>query len=388
MFNNDSWKDYQEAIGLKIKALEELLVAEVNFELTKDLDLTKDKWIANKYIAVERVSEQMSKEVVKSYKEIKKIAEEAIKRSVDESTKDLIKAVEMPNKALKEQTELSLRVGIDKLEQSLQSGLQGLYNAAVQDFRSTIPKVELDNRNLFDVITSYTREKSDKGYVIYQNGRKVSYKSYIEMSVRTEMQQNALYNLEASSKAAGIEFYVASSHSDSANDHADLQGYFYLADGVVWKDEWSKYNFHPKYKYLSEVKALGFLTRPNCRHYVMPVTEEQLAQGRSIHKQLGMPHRKQNPIHYENLEKQRYNERQIRKYQSRVNNDRLALKNVDDPLQQAQLKQEIRKNNSLAKKWRQAQERHTNRNHLARDRRREQPGIVVNDIGVRRKLTV
>ena len=117
MFNNDSWKEYQEAIGLKIKALEELLVAEVNFELTKGLDLTKEKWIEEKYIAAERVSKQMSKEVVKSYKEIKKIAEEAIKRSIEESTKDLIKAVEIPNKALKEQTELSLRVGVGKLEQ-------------------------------------------------------------------------------------------------------------------------------------------------------------------------------------------------------------------------------------------------------------------------------
>ena len=71
-----------------------------------------------------------------------------------------------------------------------------------------------------------------------------------------------------------------------------------------------------------------------------------------------------------------------------MNNDRLALKNVDNPLQQKQLQQEIRKNNELAKKWRREQERHTDRNYLTRDRKREQPGIVVNDIGVRRKLTV
>ena len=388
MFNNDSWKEYQEAIGLKIKALEELLVAKANFELTKDMDLAKSEWVNKKYLVVDKLNKQMSKEVIKTYQEIKKIADEAIKKTVEESTKELIKAVEIPNESLKKQTELSLQIGTNKLNQTLQGNLQGLYNAAVQDFRSTIPKVELDNRNLFDVVMSYTRNKSDKGYVIYQNGRKVSYKSYIEMSVRTEMQQNALYNLEASSKAAGIEFYVASSHSDSADDHAEFQGKFYLADGVVWKDEWSKYNFHPKYKYLSEVKALGFLTRPNCRHYVMPITEDQLTQTKSVHKQLGMPNKKQNPKHYENLERQRYNERQIRKYQSRVNNDRLALKNVDDPSQKKHLQQEIRKNDYLAKKWRHEQEQHTNRNYLTRDRKREQPGIVVNDIGVRKKLTV
>jgi hypothetical protein len=390
MFNNESWLKHQEQIGLKIKQLEELLIALTTKELSKDLNLSKADWIARRQLSATRLQKTFEKTVRGAYKDVHKIAEEGIKYSIDESTKELIEAVgESAKSKIQDQTQTQLKVGLEHMDEKISNDLNMLYNMAVRDFKSTIPKVELDNRGLLEVIESYTRDKSDKGYVVYQNGRKVSYKSYIEMSVRTEMQQNALTNLEASSKAAGVEFYIASAHSDCADDHADFQGYYYLADGVVWKEEWNKHKFHPKYKYLSEVKALGFLTRPNCRHYVMPVTLDQIEQKKSMHRQLGMPNRKQNPNHYKNLQKQRYNERMIRKYSSRVNNDKLMLDNAKTPEQRARIRGKLAKDRALAKKWRSENKKFTQRNYLDRDTKRERPGIVVNDIGVKlKKLNV
>jgi len=389
MFNNESWSEFQRKISLKVQALQELLIAKTNLELSRDLDIPKKLWMQNRLAHTERMKRLFKSEIKRTAKEVRKIAEEGIKYSIDKSTEELIEAVGKPAKEkITRATKIPLKIGLEKMDQKVSGDLQMLYMSAVSDYRATIPKVELDNRGLFDIISNLTREKIENGYVVYDNGRKMTYRSYIEMSVRTEMQQNALRNLEESSEAAGIEVYIASAHADSADDHAPFQGYYYLAEGVPWKDEYDQYNFHPQYKYLKQVKDLGFLTRPNCRHYVMPVTWDQVKQKKSMHRQLGMPNRKQNPNFYDNLQEQRRNERKIRKYKNRVNNDRLLLKNVKDDEQRAVIRGKLKKDKRLVDKWQHRQDELVDKKFLKRDRQRERPGIIVHDMGVRKKKTI
>lgn len=385
MFNNDSWLKYQEQIGLKAKELEELLISRQNDLLAKDITLDKRLWADKKRLQASTLANKMKADVTIYQKEMLRISKDGLDYAIKESAKDIVKVAENKD-VVNEVSKLTMEVGLKDTQSKISTDLQMLYNNALNDFRATISSVELDNRGLFETIKQVTQNKMDKGLVVYGNGRKVSFKSYMEMSVRTSLSNNAQYNLEQSSKAAGVQFFVASSHSDCADDHRDFQGYFYLADGVQWNDDWNKYNFHPKYKYLSEVKALGFLTRPNCRHFVQPITESQLSQPTKTKELLHMPNQKGSEKKYEALVEQRSNERNIRKYKSRVENDKILLNNVKDDNERKIIESRIKTNRAYARSWSAKQKQLVNANNLTREPLRERPNIIVTDLGVRREL--
>jgi hypothetical protein len=383
-FNNDSWLKYQQAIAQKAKELEDLLVAETNNQLTKGMSLDKAIWLQKQRAGEKALATKMLKDINRVKKEIDGITTEGLQYAIDTSTKDLVKIVE--NKEAVENTaKLTLKAGVEQLKQKNASMLQTLYAQAIQDFRATIPKVELDQRGLFDTIKNAVQNRTDNGFVVYTNNRKVSFKSYMEMSVRTEMSQNAQFNLEQSAKAAGVEVYAASAHGDCADDHVDFQGYYYLADGVAWREEFEKYNFHPKYKYLSEVKALGFLTRPNCRHFVQPVTLDQLKNPAKIRESLKMPYEKASKAKQEALVEQRYNERMIRKYKARTLNDKVMLNNLPENklAERKAIQERIKQNNQRVRAWSKNQQRLIDKSGLKRQRNRERPGVIVHDLGAR-----
>lgn len=381
MFNNDSWKKYQEAIGLKVKALEELYIAESTQRLSKGLTLDKDQWVYSRANNMKALKKDFFQKAQVTAKEINKIVTEGLEYSIKQSSKGIVitKEVEEAQKRI-------LISSIESTQAKVSKDLNLLLTIAIQDYRSTIAEVKLDSRDLYTQIKERVTKKSDLGYVVTQSGRKWTFKSYMEMSVRTEMQNNALNNLEASAKASGVEIYLASSHADCADDHVDFQGKYYLADGALWKDEYKKYNFHSKYKYLSEVKDLGFLTRPNCRHYVMPILTEQLGD-KGLADELGMPKQRASKTKYKALEQQRYNERQIRKYKNRLNQDEIMLKNAPE-INKTDLRAKIKKDKSLIRKWQSEQRGLIDKSGLKRDYARENPGIVVQDMGVRRSLKV
>jgi hypothetical protein len=198
----------------------------------------------------------------------------------------------------------------------------------------------------------------------------------MEMSIRTDLQQNALFNLEESAKSVGLQAYVASAHFDSADDHEEFQGYYYLADNVPWKDEYQQYGFHPKYHYLSEVKALGFLTRPNCRHYVQPVSLDDILAGKDLHKTLGVLNEKARPGAYEDLERQRTIERNIRKYKDRANNAKVMMENAPKEAK-AEAAQAFKQANAKTREWQAAMRDLEKNTDIRRQYKREKPGVVI-----------
>ena len=314
-------------------------------------------------------------------KEINKLVVEGLQYSIKESSKDIVMT-----KQVEEAQKRILINSIDNTQGKISKDLNLLLTIAIKDYRSTIAEVKLDSRDLYTQIKERVTTRSDLGYTVTQSGRRWTFKSYMEMAVRTEMQNNALSNLEASAQASGVELYLASSHRDCADDHVDFQGKYYLADGAIWKPEYEKYNFHKDYKYLREVKALGFLTRPNCRHYVMPILADQLGQ-RGLANELGMPKEKASKTQYKALEKQRYNERQIRKYKNRLNQKEIMLNNAPEEFK-SDIRAGIKKDKSLIRGWQSKQRNLIKSKGLTRDYARENPGIVIQDMGIRRSLKV
>ncbi len=346
------------------------MIAKTANELASDMTLSSEIWARKRLERTNILARSYQAEIRRARDEILSITEDGLKYAARVATDS--KTID--------------NVPIVRVKTWVDGELTALWSRAVNDFRATVQRVALDSRGLFEAISTAIRDKTDDGYVVYSGGRKVAYKSYMEMAVRTEMQNNALTNMEQSATANGIELFLASSHADSADDHAEYQGKYYLADDVQWRPEFERLNMHKTAKYLSDAKAAGFLTRPNCRHYVQPVTTAQALgdpKGDTMHKRLGMPSDTAERGKYKALEQQRYNERQIRRYKSRVMNDEIMFDKITDPDMKTAAMARLRADRAKVSEW-QAKQRDTiKRSGLKRQYIREKPGVIVEDLGAR-----
>ena len=119
---------------------------------------------------------------------------------------------------------------------------------------------------------------------IYSNGRRVPFKAHMEMSIRTTIQNVALERMTTAASNLGIIFYLASEHADSADDHAPYQGKVYVLEN--WESKITDSETREKVRNFIREKDIRtiewvkgepvwFNTRPNCRHYFIPITIEQ-----------------------------------------------------------------------------------------------------------------
>ena len=75
-----------------------------------------------------------------------------------------------------------------------------------------------------------------------KNGARVGYKEYMEMNVRTTLQQNIGEKQLELGKEANVVFYICNTYADCADDHADYQGKIY------YDDRYGSYNLVPAIK--------------------------------------------------------------------------------------------------------------------------------------------
>ena len=123
---------------------------------------------------------------------------------------------------------------------------------------------------IFDLFKD--RQISDKSTVLI-NSEVRKYES--------EQKAEILTNAWKENRKSGRIFYVASSHADSAKDHAPYQGKIYVdrfwhnydTDGSL--GEYIRRNGIRTVQWVTG-KPVWFITRPNCRHYFTTYTVEQI----------------------------------------------------------------------------------------------------------------
>jgi hypothetical protein len=228
-------------------------------------------------------------------------------------------------------------------------------------------------------------------------GRLVNFPNYMDMNVRTTIQQVGNGMQEEAGREAGLIFWLCSTHGDCANDHADYQGKIYVDED--WASMVGQKDFDRVYNYISSNKIETkqdvenndpyLCTRPNCRHYFMPLSiDEVLSESKNdLLKERGMIKGKYDSEKYQNLQKQRYEERNIRKYKQRLEQNELAMKKLPNGEEKDKLQKLVMKDKQLVKNH-QAKVRTLIKEHpyLDRDYDRENPRIVRNDLGVRFNL--
>lgn len=250
----------------------------------------------------------------------------------------------------------------------------------------------------------YKKELPNMTSVNYANGRNVSFKSYVEMAIRTEINNVAVDMMQEGCKGLGIVLFLASTLSDSAPDHAPYQGKCYILQdwrSIIPSSEHQRYESliqRQNIKTLEWVKEIGTYTtdtgktypialgvRPNCRHTFTPITYEQAASRDKTLDELGLKGKgTYNKDKYIQTQKQRNLERNIRQLKLEYNNkvaEIKASKNEEDALR---LSKEA---DMLKRSIRNAQERLRDLidkyPYLDRQYSRENPMRMISDLGVK-----
>lgn len=255
-----------------------------------------------------------------------------------------------------------------------------------------LPKVEELYKQITKSIDNYGVK--DNFNVIYRDGKSINWKSYMEMNVRTTMSQEISTLQVESGTQNKVVFWLCSQHSDCADDHVKYQGKLYYDENYtsfnIPQELLTQINDFIKDKKLISIQSVKdkkpyLTTRPNCRHYFQPVSTTQALSSSttSLLNDLGMNKGKGDTKKYEDLVKQRYNERKIRswKKEMQIAEMELAVNPSDEATQQRLIatKDKVRF-------WQKTQRTLLkNKPYLERDYDRESNEILVNDLGYRFK---
>ncbi|OPG98627.1 capsid protein [Chryseobacterium mucoviscidosis] len=334
-----------------------------------------EQWQQRKLQDIQQYRKE-TRQISKKYEpEVKKAAEEEVKgswRRGADRVKDTVKS--LWNKITGKKPDIEPEDGSDRsffklnekrvnaLADAAQNNLQIARHAMLRQaddvYRQTIYKSQVylnsGAASLNQAIDMATKEFLEKGFdnITYANGRRVNIASYAEMALRTSSQRAVFAGEGAKRDQLGIRTVVISSHGNCSKLCLPYQGKVFIDDvysGGSAADG--------KYPLLSTAIA-GGLFHPNCRHNMTTFIVGTSSLPNPVDDEKALSN-------YQAEQKQRYMERQIRKYK------RLEAGSVDEE-NQANYKAKVRQ-------W-QAQLRMHLREHdyLRRDSKREKLRIPPN----------
>ena len=332
---------------------------------------------------IEEFKHKINRPIDVAFKEMFKDAQEDVEDVTDDDVK------KAKRKAVVEKFKFSVNINLDNIAKSSLVGFKRIVNSAGQEI---LQKKITSGDRLFEAINKAMDKGIKDMFVTYKNGRKVHFKSYMEMNVRTTLQQEALnYQYEAS-KSAGVIFYICSSHSDCANDHANYQGKVYYDENwqsIVPSDVEEQVAKYIRDNKLMTIQAVRdnkpFLTtRPNCRHTFKPITISQALNNTPVQllNKFKMYKGKADSEKYKNLQLQRKFERDVRKAKETRDNTIIELNNAKDQATKEMLENRLKREKSIVTKHqRQLNQLVKGNPYLERDYRRENYKAIVQDVG-------
>ena len=278
---------------------------------------------------------------------------------------------------------------LDMLQKQSNIGFKSIVN----NIGKTIIKGKITSGDILYAQIEKAMQKGIKDmFVTYKNGRRVSYKAYMEMNVRTTMHQEALAYQFENARKMGVVFYLASSHGDCADDHAKYQGKLYYDES--WQSIAKESEKKAIAEFISRNKLMSIQdvrdgkpylgTRPNCRHKYKPLTLSQVLNN-SV-KELLVEHKlikgKYDSEKYKNLQYQRLLERKVRQAKQDRDNLEIEIKNAKDDVTKKKLQEKLANKKSLVhKNQRELNSLVKDNKYLERDYRRENYKTIVQDVG-------
>ncbi|WP_028560672.1 phage minor capsid protein [Paenibacillus pinihumi] len=192
----------------------------------------------------------------------------------------------------------------------MQQARHAMLRQADDVYRQTIYKAQVymnsGAASLNQAIDMATRDFLDRGFdsITYANGRRVNVASYAEMALRTASQRAVFSGEGAKRDELGIRTVVISSHANCSKLCLPYQGKVFIDD--VYSGGTSA---DGKYPLLSTAIANG-LFHPNCRHNMTTFIPGASSLPKPVDDEVA-------EANYQAEQRQRYMERQIRKYKRR-----------------------------------------------------------------------
>lgn len=404
--NKDTIDDISDIINEKLEAIYNTAVTMANVSLLNHYKDDVQVWRKRQINDIPKLKKEVNSLIKKEITPLLRAIEVAVLLSykvADDTFKDIdinqskieVRANKMADKRIKELQNTVIKT-LNKLPNSIEKAQMKNITQVVNKVPKTMNKDRIDV--LYDGIVKQTQQgTANSPKITYKNGRQMGFREYMDMNVRTTFQKDAGdFQLQAGHDA-GLIFYLCSYHSDCANDHVDYQGKIYVDE--AWESVVSEEMKEKVQDYIDEHKIDTIqnvrdgepylTTRPNCRHYFTPMSTEEVL-GSSVKKMLkdnNMEKGTYDKQNYIDLQKQRYGERQIRKYKQDLEQQKIMLEKTPVGEQRNAIQRQIDKDQASIRKYQKdVRELVKNNKALDRDYNRENPKILVNDLGYRYKV--
>lgn len=382
--------DLVDILAEEYSRLENTFLIRNNQQLIKYLE-NPERWKAEQMAHRQAFKRELAVEAKQRLKILNQKANKVLLLTYQEVDKDIISIQEKEIVINGFQKEIKAKMA--ELEKFNSQRITELVNIAFKTYERTVRIISATTKtdHLFEAIKRQMPKGIQNGLkVTYANGRAVQWKSYMEMNTRTTLQTEATERaIEAGAKANQV-FVICDSFADCAKDHADYQGKIYYNEQANITPEIKKYIDSHGILSMQEVTKNDpwLTTRPNCRHNFHAISTDDVMGGMSANKileQEGFKFGNYKGSNYEDLQKQRYNERQIRKWKTRLENQKQINKETGVPdnraVQQAQAK---------VSEWQKKQREliASNPDVLKRQYERENAKVIVEDLGVKYRYKV
>lgn len=375
--------DLVDILGEEYAQIENTFVIRNNQQLMKYLD-DPETWKKNQLMSRSKLKKEMIQVCREQIKVINEKAEKVYLLTYKEIEKDVIEVTE--NEIVAKGIPAEVKEQIRKMQKFNAREVLNLANQSLQTYTKTVRIIDQLStpETLYDVVKRQVPKGIENGIkVAYKDKKEFSWKAYMEMNARTTIHQEMTQRQIEVGAKAGQVFYICDSFADSAPDHAPYQGKIYYNEAAQIGEKEQKYIDDNRIQSMQSVMdGAPFLTsRPNCRHnfHAVPTDSVLGSSAEKILEDEGFKYGDYKGSNYEALQKQRYNERQIRKW-------KLKKENAERIQRETKLPQPmLTKANIKIRSW-QSKQRELIADHkdvLQRQYERENARVMVDHLGVR-----
>ena len=316
--------DLVDILGEEYARIENTFVIRSNEQLAKYLDNPK-AWKAKQIASRVALRKEFISAAREQLQRLNEKAEKVFLLSYKEVDKDVIEITE--NEIVAKNIPSDVKEQIKKIQKFNANQVLKLANQSLSTYTKTVRII--DSLSTPETLYETVKKQMPKGIengvkVVYEDGKQYTWKAYMEMNVRTTIHQEMTQRQMEVGARVGQIFYICDSFADCAPDHAAYQGKIYYNADADISEEAQKYIDENQIQSMQEVtNGEPFLTsRPNCRHnfHAIPTSQVLTEKANKILEDEGLKFGDYKGSNYEALQKQRYNERQIRKWKLKKEN--------------------------------------------------------------------
>ena len=375
--NKERIDDLVDILGEEYARIENTFVIRNQEQLVKYLEDPK-KWKAQQLASRTAYKKELIANAKEQLEHLNEKAEKVFLLSYKEVDKDAIEVSE--TEIVAEDLPTDVKKQISDIKKFNAKEVLRLANQSLKTYTKQVRLIDTLSTpdDLYEVVKRQLPKGIENGIKIaYKDGKQFSWKAYMEMNIRTTVHQEMNQHQTKVGAKVGQIFYICDSFGDCAPDHADYQGKIYYNADAEITDEAQAYIDANGIQSIQEVRDgepyLG-------NFHAIPTSEVLSETADEILEKNDFKYGEYEKSNYEALQKQRYNERQIRKFKLREENARKIIKEtgVKDFAN-------VNKEHQKVLEWQRKQRELIKENEgvLERQYNRENAKIVVNDLGVR-----